>query len=976
MATNYINLLKCYLLDYWYCISRVTSQISTRFLSNVFFTTFILFQSGFLLADSVISDSKPKVPYQFGVFAYKGVEQTRLEFNPIVNAINRQLINIQIELQVLTHEQIYQALENKTLDFVSTNPTHFLVARHHYDVSGALATLVRNHDGIPINSLAGVMITKANNTHINNLDDIQGKRIAAPGPEFMGGYRAQLYELFLAGIYIDEKQIYFTGSHRETIDAILEGDADIGFVRDGILETLSLNGLIDINQFKVVNVQYRPNFPHLISTHLYPEWPVFALPHVNESSKRYVTSAMLNIDFSELINIENPIVGFTIPSDYLGVETLSRALRLPPFETLDVITWKDLKVQYGGAIRWILFLIIALIISLIALIIFAKKSRQDRLYSDELLACQDEMVLIHNGNELINASGGFLSFFEGYYHSLDEFKRDYRSICDLFVEKDGYLFNQQGIQWIEIILAEPNTTHKAIVRFQGKQTYFKCHAVYSLKLKVYVITLVDINDLEHLNQKLRQQTTIAEQANKAKSNFLANMSHEIRTPMNGILGLSELGQSENDASKLHILLKKIHISGSLLLNLINDILDISKIEAGQLKLSPQPFCLNHLLDGLIELYQPQAQKKHILLKYEICPQLESGYLGDDLRLRQILTNLVSNAIKFTAQGSISLRVMETPNHGPINAEHQAWLRFEIQDTGKGISLEQQKRLFKKFSQADDSITREFGGTGLGLTISQKLVQLMGGAEISLQSELNQGSLFSFSLPFEALSPEKKQQITIDHAINVLSSEYQDTQLNGHVLLVEDNEINQEVAGELLNQLGITVDIASNGEVAVNKAQNNAYDLILMDIQMPIMGGYQATQYIRKFNATVPIVALTAAAMIEDKQKAIDTGMNDHLSKPINKQQLINVLQQWLKPNLGQNTEKQAVYLIAHSDISILKKLSQSYEKNASVRVASKFKKAEEILKQQSDITHVVIAKDWAEDTSTWVTDFAVEVCYV
>lgn len=932
------------------------------------FSSLLFFLSGTLLASQSVSESAPKASYQLGVFAFLGKEQTRLEFEPVVAAINSHLVNTRLELQVLTHEQIYEAIENKSLDFVSTNPTHFLVARHQFDVSGALATLVRNHDGMPINALGGVIITQANNNRVNNLNDIQKKKIAAPGHEFMGGYRAQLYELYLAGIKLDETKILFAGSHRETVEVVLEGKADVGFIRDGVLESLSSRGLIDMNQFKVINMQYRPDFPHVVSTRLYPEWPIFALPHVNDQSKRLITAAMLSLDFSTLERKGGSIIGFTIPADYLGVESLSRALRLPPFESLDGITWRDLNNQYGDAIKWIFALTLGLLVSFFFLIAVIRKSRRERMYSEELLSCQNEMVLINNGEELINASGGFISFFEGHYQSVEEFKRDYRCICDLFVEKDGYLFNQHGMNWVETMLAEPNLTHKAIVRFKGKQTYFKCQAAFSTKLKIYVITLVDITELENANLQLCQQTNLAEQANQAKSNFLANMSHEIRTPMNGILGLSELGQSEQETAKLHALFNKIHFSGSILLNLINDILDVSKIEAGQLKLNPQPFCLKHLVDGLFALYQPQAQQKNITFKYDISPTLEIGYLADDLRLRQILTNLISNAIKFTAQGSVSLRVMEAPNHEILESDHRAWLRFEIQDTGKGISLEQQHRLFKKFSQADDTITRQFGGTGLGLTISEKLVQLMGGENIHLKSELNQGSLFSFILPFDQLSPEQLNMLSIDRSQDELETRPV-TQFNAKVLLVEDNEINQEVVHEQLKQFGVSVDIANNGEVAVTKARNNVYDLILMDIQMPVMDGYQATQLIRSFNSVIPILALTAAAMIEDRQKAIDAGMNDHLSKPINKQELLDALHQWLIPQKGE-------YLIVHPDIFRLQQLGKSYQKYGRVRVASTLTKAEEILNKQSDITQVIIAKEWAQDASTWMTNASVEITHV
>lgn len=931
--------------------------------------TLLLFFSGTLPASQSVSESTPKVSYQFGVFAYLGKEQTRLEFEPIVDAINRRLVNRQLELQVLTHEQIYDAIENKSLDFVSTNPTHFLVARNRFDVSGALATLVRNHDGMPINALGGVMITQADNTSVNNLNDMKRKTIAAPGPEFMGGYRSQLYELHLAGIKLDETKVLFSGSHHETVEVVLEGKADIGFIRDGFLESLSSRSLIDMNQLKVINMQYRPDFPYVVSTRLYPEWPVFALPHVNDQSKRLITAAMLSLDYSQQKEQNSSIIGFTIPADYLSVESLARSLRLPPFESLDSITWRDLNNQYGGAIKWILALTIALFLTIFFLVFTIRKSRLMHSYNEELLTCLNEIVLINNGEELINASGAFISFFDGYYRSLEEFKRDYRCICDLFVEKEGYLFNQYGMHWVETMLTDPNKTHKAIVRFKGKHTYFKCQASYSNKLKICVITLVDITDLEHTNQLLCQQTTLAEQANQAKSNFLANMSHEIRTPMNGILGLSELGQSEQDTAKLHALFKKINFSGSLLLNLINDILDVSKIEAGQLKLNPQPFGLKHLLDGLLALYQPQAQQKNIAFKYDMSPTLELGYVADDLRLRQILTNLISNAIKFTSQGSVSLRVIEASNDDTPQSDQRVWLRFEIQDTGKGISLEQQQRLFKKFSQADDTITREFGGTGLGLTISEKLVQLMGGKRIHLQSELNHGSLFSFILPFDSLSPEQLKMLSIDRSQDESETTDPARNFNAKVLLVEDNEINQEVVLEQLKQLGVTVDLANNGEVAVTKAKNNKYDLILMDIQMPVLDGYQATRQIRNFNSDVPILALTAAAMIEDRQKAIDVGMNDHLSKPINQQKLIHAIQQWLVP-------QEAVYLIAHSDLSTLKQLGKIYQKNGSVRVANTPTKVLEILNKQSNISHVIIAKGWAEDVSGWINDFTVEITYV
>jgi PAS domain S-box-containing protein len=366
----------------------------------------------------------------------------------------------------------------------------------------------------------------------------------------------------------------------------------------------------------------------------------------------------------------------------------------------------------------------------------------------------------------------------------------------------------------------------------------------------------------------------AEAANRAKSEFLANMSHEIRTPMNGILGLSELGMKQSDPEKMRDQLGKVHYSGRLLLGIINDILDFSKIEAGKMELDPQPFYINTLVDNLYSLFAGTADQKGLELIVQADEVASLCVYADELRLRQVLTNLMGNAIKFTERGEVRL----------VLTQKQDVIEFAIKDTGIGMTLEQQARLFNAFTQADTSITRKHGGTGLGLVISERLVRLMGGDDIHIDSDLGQGSTFRFCLPLPLCTEQQIEQVkqrVIGHAANM--------QFSGRVLLVEDNEINQEVAGEQLRQSGLEVTLAENGQVAVDKAREQAFDLILMDIQMPVMDGYQATRAIRAFNPNVPIVALTAAAMIEDRDKALAVGMNEHLSKPLNTQELHRVL---------------------------------------------------------------------------------------
>ncbi len=421
-------------------------------------------------------------------------------------------------------------------------------------------------------------------------------------------------------------------------------------------------------------------------------------------------------------------------------------------------------------------------------------------------------------------------------------------------------------------------------------------------------THINIQHQKDTEASLKLARAEAEKANKAKSEFLANMSHEIRTPMNAILGLSELAMEESNVQSMHEQLHKIHRSAHLLLGIINDILDFSKIEAGKLLISEQPFSLVQIVQDLQQLFMTVAQEKNLNLSFELNQQETSSFLGDELRIRQVLTNLISNAIKFTHQGGVTLSIHVEPT-----GHERSLVHFTIKDTGIGISDEQQQRLFSAFAQADSSITRQYGGTGLGLIISQKLVKAMGGEGIQLSSQVNQGSQFTFSLRLTPCAniavspiPEADQQ-----ALSSL--------LNGDILLVEDNPINQEVALSQLKRLGLTAHVAHNGAQAVDMIKTQHYQLILMDIQMPIMDGYQAAEQIRRFNKHTPIIALTAAAMIEDREKALAAGMNDHLAKPINREQLRETLLKWSKKNIEvpQHQSTQSTHSFRKQEITML-----------------------------------------------------------
>lgn len=411
-----------------------------------------------------------------------------------------------------------------------------------------------------------------------------------------------------------------------------------------------------------------------------------------------------------------------------------------------------------------------------------------------------------------------------------------------------------------------------------------------------ILVCQDITNRIHGQQELENAKNVSDYLNKQKDQFIATVSHEIRTPINAILGFTDvLLEIEDDVNKVDYL-SSVKTAGLGLLHIVNDILDISKIEAGMLQIDETPFQLNEVVNNVISTLKLKASEKNIKLLYAIDSDVTNNLLGDKNRLNQILINIVGNAIKFTEKGKVELRIANQKTHN-----NSIFIEFSIIDTGIGINQKKLQSIFDRFSQAEVSTSRKFGGTGLGLSISKELIDMQKGS-ISVQSSENVGTTFTFVIPY-TINQSTTHFLVDKKEVELFAS------FSKNILLCEDNELNQKLITTIFEKTNHKIYIANNGVEALELLKNKDFDIILMDLQMPKMDGYETTTIIRnELHLTIPIIALTANSLIYEKERCMNMGMNDYLSKPFSKKDLFELLNKYFHSEIDASKTHKLVSL--------------------------------------------------------------------
>ena len=868
-------------------------------------------------------EAQADVPARVAVLAFRPKDETRARWMPLIDYLNAAGLGRRFELLVMTDTEIDAAVRARQVDVVLTQPAHYVALSTREGLLSPLATLVENEAGHPLARFGGVIVVRADDARLRSVDDLRGKRLVTAARSSLGGYLMQAGMLQRRGIRLpQDATVTETGyPHDTALAAVLAERADAAFVRSGVIEAKVRDGSLDGAKLRVLDPVADETYPFQTSTPLYPQWPVAAMPWTDEDLARRMAATMLGLPHGGETANRIGLHGFTIPGDYRPVEDLMRRLRVAPYDQVPEFTLVDVWDHYSVLLVSLLAAGMTVLAAAVLLLVRANgRLRAERLRTDEALQrlteaeAEQRLILDALGEGVygIDADGAcsfanpaalkLLGLTEGdllgrdthaliHHHYPDGRPYPHAECAAHQTARDGmprrhddWFWRSDGSGFPVRMTVTPRLEHDQV---RGTVVVFS-----DISESVRVARELDAHR-DRLEEQVRQRTAQLEQAraaaeasNRAKSEFLANMSHEIRTPLNAITGMAYLLRRSLLTPAQAERLDKIDAAGRHLLDIIDAILDLSKIEAGKFALQDGGVDLVRLTGNVLTMLTDRAQAKGLSLVCEPVPALPP-LRGDAARLQQALLNYLANAVKFTEHGRIVLRVRVVADEG----DHLR-ICFEVEDTGIGIAPDVLPALFLPFSQADSSITRQYGGTGLGLTITRKLAELMGGTA-GVESTPGRGSTFWFS----ARLAKAATAVGAACGPSVSGAEAQLRQRHAgrRVLLVEDEPVNREIASELLQDAGLAVSTAEDGIAALERLAAERWDLILMDMQMPRLDGLETTRRLRARPELVglPVIALTANAFADDRARCLNAGMDDFVAKPVDPEALYATVLKWL-----------------------------------------------------------------------------------